>query len=85
MPVSSNFAAFTLKIRNADKTITLVPNQTVHVYDITHGVALADLATPSDADGVVPNGTLPVAAGTNIRFSYWRADGECGKAEITTT
>lgn len=85
MPVSSNYAAFTLKIRNADKTVALVAGQTVHVYDITHGAALADLPTPSDANGIVPNGTLPVAPGTKIRFSFWRADGECGKAEITTT
>jgi hypothetical protein len=85
MPVSSNYAAFELKIENADKTYSPVAGQTVHVYDISHAMALADLATPSDANGVVPGGTLPVASGTRIRFSFWRADGECGKAEGTTT
>jgi hypothetical protein len=83
MPVSSAYPSFDVKIRNPDKTESLVAAQAVHVYDVTHAAALADIA--SDAGGVVAAGTLPVAAGTLIRFSFWRADGECGKLEVTTT
>jgi hypothetical protein len=82
MPVSSNFATFECKIEHDDLTVEMVVNQTVHVYDVTHGVALADIA--SDANGVVAAGTLPVAAGTKVRFAFLRADLEGGKAEQTT-
>jgi hypothetical protein len=79
----SNYASFEVKIRKPDKTIVMVPSQTIHVYDVTHSAALADIA--SDTNGIVAAGTVPVAAGTLIRFSFWRADGECGKKEATTT
>lgn len=79
----SNYRTFEVKIRNPDKTVVMVPNQAVHVYNVTAGAALADVA--SDASGVVAGGTLPVAAGTLVRFSFWRADGECGKLEVTTS
>jgi hypothetical protein len=83
MPVSSSYVSFNCKIRNPDKTESAVPNQAVHVYDVTHGVLLADLM--SDADGVVAGGTLPVPAGTLVRFAFFRAaDLECGKLEVTT-
>jgi hypothetical protein len=82
MPVSSSFGSFNCKIRNPDKTESAVPNQTVHVFDVTHNAMLADLM--SDADGVVAGGTLPVVAGTLVRFAFFRADLECGKLEVTT-
>jgi hypothetical protein len=83
MPVS-NHPSFEVKIRNPDKTITMVPDQTVHVYDVTNAVLLDDLA--SDANGIVAAGTLPVAAGTLVRFAFFRAaDLECGKVEKITT
>ena len=80
----SNYSTFEVKIRNPDKTVVMVPNQTVHVYDVTNGVLLDDIE--SDADGIVAGGTLPVAAGTLVRFAFFRAaDLECGKVEKVTT
>jgi hypothetical protein len=80
----SNYSSFEVKIRKPDKTIVMVPSQAVHVYDVTHAALLADIA--SDANGIVAGGTLPVAAGTLVRFAFFRAaDLECGKLEVTTT
>lgn len=79
----SNFLTFDVLIDNDDGTATPVGSQTVKVYDVTHATALADKA--SDANGVVAGGTLPVAAGTLIRFSVSRADGLNGCAEQVTT
>ena len=80
----SNYPSFEVKIRKPDKTVVMVPGQTIHVYDVTHGALLADIT--SDADGIVAAGTLSVAVGTLIRFAFLRADDlECGKLEVTTT
>jgi hypothetical protein len=79
----SAYAAFDVTIDNNDGTTTTVPLETISVYDITNDEALADLET--DANGHIDTGTLAVAAGTEIRFSYRQANGICGYAEIVTT
>ena len=79
----SNYSAFEVKIDNDDGTETLLPLQTVNVYDVTNSTPLSDLA--SDANGIVAAGTLSVDPGTAIRFSFSRADGICGYAEIVTS
>jgi hypothetical protein len=79
----SNYAAFDVLIDNNDGTTSPVPMQTINVYDATHGAALSALTT--DANGHIPAGTVPPAAGTLIRFSFALADGRCGYSEIVTT
>ena len=79
----SNYPAFEVYIDNEDGTVTPVPNEVVHVYDVTHGVALAD--TASDASGTVPAAAVAVAAGTRLRFSVRREDGLCGYDEKVTS
>jgi hypothetical protein len=79
----SNYPAFEVKIDNNDGSETLLPLQTVKVYDVTHSTPLSDVA--SDANGLVAAGSLAVDAGTTIRFSFSRTDGICGYAEILTT
>ncbi len=79
----SNYTSFDLKLRNDDGSYTLLPSETVSVYDVDHTTALAD--TASGSDGVVPGASVAVAAGTLLRFSFSRADGVCGYAEQVTT
>jgi hypothetical protein len=81
--MASNYHLFDIKIDNNDGTLTPVPNQTVQVYDVTNGVALAP--TSSDAFGVVPGAAVDVDAGTLLRFSVARADGLNGFDEQETT
>src|SRR5215831_2073484 len=79
----SYFSAFEVKIDNDDGTTTKCVAQVVKVYDATHSVALTpDLN--SDSNGIVAAGSLAVDPGTLIRFSFTRADGICGYAEIFT-
>jgi hypothetical protein len=70
-------------VDNDDGTTTPIASATFNVYDVTHAAALADVA--SDANGIVPAGTVTPAAGTLIRFSYHQANGICGYAEVLTT
>lgn len=88
--MASNYAAFEVKIDNDNGTTTFVPLQVVHVYDVDHLVALADVT--SDAAGVVAAGTVPVAPGTLIRFYFLKPVaagdpyvGVCGYSEVFTT
>ena len=79
----SNYSGFDVIFDpNNGSAPTLLGSQTVHVYDITHSTALADITSP--ADGHVPGGTLAVAAGTLIRFYVTLADGRCGFVEKVT-
>jgi len=78
----SEYPGFDVKIDNDDGTHTLLPLQTIHVYDVTNDEALDDVA--SDANGLVASGALDVDAGTRIRFSFSRADGICGYSEVFT-
>ena len=80
---TSNYPAFDVLVDNDDGTTTPVPSTTINVYDVTNDAALSDLAT--DADGHVDAGTLAVAAGTEIRFSFSRTNGQCGFSEVITT
>jgi hypothetical protein len=80
---TSNYPAFEVKIDNDDGTTSPVPGETVKVYDVTNSAALSDIA--SDGDGHVAAGTVPVAAGTEVRFSFNQVDGHCGYAEVITT
>lgn len=79
----SDYPGFEVKIDNDNGTVTLLPLQTVKVYDVTHSTPLSDIA--SDANGIVAPGSLAVDAGTQIRFSFSRADGICGYSEVFTT
>lgn len=79
----SNYPGFEVKIDDDNGSTTLLPLQTVKVYDVTNSTALADIA--SDANGLVAPGSLAVAVGTRIRFSFSRADGICGFSEVLTT
>jgi len=81
----SNFTGFDVEIDLNDGTIPIpVPNAVVQVRDVTNAnvatgagaIALANLV--ADANGHVASGTLPVAAGRTIRFTWVRAaDGWC--------
>lgn len=66
MPVTSNFEGFDVAIDNLDGTETTVGSVTVHVYDATNALELDPIE--SDENGVVVDGSLPVAAGTVVRF-----------------
>lgn len=79
----SNYPAFDVLVDNDDGTTSPVPSTTIKVYNVTGSAALADLA--SDADGHVAAGTLAVAVGTLIRFSFSRTNGQCGFSEVLTT
>jgi hypothetical protein len=79
----SNYPAFETEIDNDDGSVTMLVSVTVKVYDVTHAAALAD--TASDANGHVAGASVAVAVGTLLRFSYSRADGVCGYAEVLTT
>lgn len=79
----SNYAAFDVVIDNDDGTTTPVPSQTVKVYDVTHATALSD--TASDSNGHVAGASVAVAAGTLLRFSFSKTNGQCGYAEVLTT
>jgi hypothetical protein len=79
----SNYPAFEVKVDNDDGTTTPCPLQVVKVYDVTNAAALADVN--ADSSGIVPAGSLAVAVGTLIRFSFSRADGICGYSEVFTT
>jgi hypothetical protein len=81
--MSSAYAAFDVKTQDLDGTEAPVPLETVKVYDVTHDVALDDLET--DANGHIDAGTLDVAAGTVIRFSFLMLNGRCGYSELVTT
>ena len=70
-------------IDNGDGTTTMLASVTVKVYDVTHSAPLTDTAT--DAAGVVPGASVAIAVGTLLRFSFSRADGICGYAEVLTT
>ena len=80
---SSSYTAIDVMFDNDGENPTPVVSPTVKVYDVTHSVALDDLA--ADENGHVPSGTLPVAAGTLIRYSVSLADGRSGYAEELTT
>lgn len=81
--MASDYSGFEVKIDNDDGTMTMLPLQTIQVYDVTNEESLDDIA--SDADGLVEAGSLDVDAGTLIRFSFTRGDGICGYAEVFTT
>jgi len=79
----SAYAAFDVVIDNNDGTSSPVPLTTINVYNVTGGAALADLTT--DAAGHIPAGTLAIAAGSIVRFSFKLTDGRCGYCETVTT
>lgn len=79
----SNYSGFDVLVDNNDGTITSVVNTTVHVFDVTHNAALADIV--SDANGHVAAGGLAVAIGTLIRFWVNLGNGKVSYAEQVTT
>jgi hypothetical protein len=88
----SNYASFDVKIDNGDGMETLVPAAVVKVRDVTAAnpvtgvgaIALADLE--SDGNGHVAAGSLAIAVGRIVRFSWFRdLDGRCGSAVQVTT
>jgi len=79
----SAYAAFDVMFENPDGTTSPAPAETVHVYDATNLVALADLT--ADSNGHIPAGTVTAAAGTTLRFWVNNGDGRVGYAETVTT
>lgn len=80
----SNYTSIDVYVRAEDADVpALLPATTIHVYDYTNNVALADLTT--DANGHIPAGTLAVAVGTKIRFWFALSDGRCGFDYQVTT
>lgn len=80
---TSNYAAFDCLLDNNDGTTDPINSETIHVYDVTNSASLTSIA--SDANGHVAGGTLSVAVGTLIRFSFSRSNGLCGYSEVLTT
>jgi hypothetical protein len=64
---SSNYAAFDVKVDGQDGTETPVPSATLKTWNRTSDTTLAATVV-TDANGHVPAGTLPVAAGTVVSF-----------------
>jgi hypothetical protein len=80
---TSDYLGFEVLVDNDDGTTTPLASQTVSIYDVTNDAALSDIT--SDANGHVDAGTLPVAAGTAVRFHTALDNGQCGyKEEVTT-
>jgi len=79
----SDYTGFEVKVDNDDGTVTMLPLETVKVYDVTNEEELDDLT--SDAEGLIAPGSLDVDAGTLIRFSVQRVDGISGYADQLTT
>jgi hypothetical protein len=82
MPTSS-YSSFDVVENVGTGAPTLVPSQTINVFNVTGNSPLPDII--SDANGHVPAGTLPVAAGTLIRFSGSKPDGRRAYAEQVTS
>ena len=89
---SSNYTAFDVKVESPPGVVALVPNAVIEVRDVTDEVADPTDATgivllddiESDVNGHVAPGTLPVAAGRKIRFTWIGPKGIPGCAEGTT-
>lgn len=95
----SRFLGFDVKIdprtgpsASAPMGFVRVPGAVLHVRDVTDedlatgagAIALDDIV--ADGDGVVASGTLDVAVGRTIRFTWYRAlDGKSGVIERVTT
>jgi hypothetical protein len=89
---TSDYAAFELKQDLGDGLPHYLPSETVQVWDIQDAdpetgagaVALPDVT--SDADGIVPAGTVSIGAGRRIRFRWTRdTDGKCvSDTQVTT-
>lgn len=80
----SNFSTLDAYIDNEDGTKTPASGATVKAWDVTHGVDLG-LVGNMDADGILAGGTLPVVAGTRVRFRIENHQGWAGCEEKTTT
>jgi hypothetical protein len=61
--------------------VGLLADHTIHVHDATNDVPLGDVV--SNAEGIVEAGTLPVDAGTTVRF-YSDHLGAAGAIEFVT-
>ena len=75
----ASYSTFECYVRSADAAPIPAANVAVKVFDFTNNVALPDLA--SDANGVVAGGTLPLPAGTKVRFKFELPDLRCGYRE----
>jgi len=82
MVFSSDFPQFDVAYDVSGVRIGLLPMQSVHVFNVTLGEALDDVI--ANGAGVVEAGSLPVAAGTTVRF-YTDHLGAAGSLEIVTT
>lgn len=79
----SNYASFDVKVDNRNGTYTYLPNAQVKIYQTSNGALLATVA--ANANGVVPSGTLNVAAGTQIHYTAETAVHQVGYGEQVTT
>lgn len=80
----SNYSGFDVVIDENTGEVSPAAGVTVNVYDVTGGVALADLT--SDVNGHVVAGSYPaVAVGHVLRFRVENENGMSGFAEQVTT
>lgn len=82
MAYSSEFQQFDVNYYENGVLVEMLATKTVHVYNATLGAALDDVI--SNGEGIVEAGTLPVAAGTVVRF-YTDHMGAAGALEQVTT
>jgi hypothetical protein len=83
MPVS-NFSTLDSYIDNEDGTITYPNGAQVKAFDVTHNTELGVVGN-TDANGILAGGTLPVVAGTRVRFRIENYQGWAGCEEKVTT
>jgi hypothetical protein len=87
--MASTYGGFEVKsVDRGTGAVTLYPGATVQVRDITDPEAIVRLMPDltADGDGHVASGSLDIAAGSDVRFS-WQDDpsGINGFAEGTTS
>jgi hypothetical protein len=81
---TSNFSDFDVNVDNDDGTVTPVPFATLKIFDVTNDVPLVGTVA-TDASGHVAGDTLPVAAGTLVRFRLEHdGKGRAAYNEVTT-
>lgn len=82
MAFSSDFPQFDVAYDVNGVRMGLLPTQSVHVWNVTLSEAMDDVI--ANGEGIVEAGTLPVIAGTTVRF-YTDHLGAAGSLEIVTT
>lgn len=82
MGFNSTYNGFDVKIRNADRTETPVPDAIVKIYDASSMAELGEAL--ADGSGFVASGSVDVPVGTVLRFRIENHHGMSGYAEDVT-